>query len=238
MEEKNIFNDHMTLHPLVKIIGLGNTSYILNELKSKYGRIISIDKFDGNRVLSFNGEVMGIFIVDGYFNGLSEAVSVFADKVQLLLVFSTQEVTFPKGVDSLMVGNTTELYSGIRAILDNLQLPNQISIDFYDICKILRNSGKFNVLSIEQEGESPITTAVPKIDQWYKGMNGNKLLINFVHNPNNETQLMMDDFSSLSEWVEILTQKIDIVWGISFADSMRRESIRIDIITTYNELKS
>lgn len=120
MEEKNIFNDHMTLHPLVKIIGLGNTSYILNELKSKYGRIISIDKFDGNRVLSFNGEVMGIFIVDGYFNGLSEAVSVFADKVQLLLVFSTQEVTFPKGVDSLMVGNTTELYSGIRAILDNL----------------------------------------------------------------------------------------------------------------------
>ena len=57
-------------------------------------------------------------------------------------------------------------------------------------------------------------------------------------NPNNETQLMMDDFSSLSEWVESLTQKIDIVWGISFADSMRRESIRIDIITTYNELKS
>jgi len=49
---------------------------------------------------------------------------------------------------------------------------------------------------------------------------------------------MMDDFSSLSEWVESLTQKIDIVWGISFADSMRRESIRIDIITTYNELKS
>lgn len=238
MEEKNIFNDGLISHPLVKIIGLGNTSYILNELNSKYSRIISIDKFDDNNNLSLNGEVMGIVVVGDYDDEFSDAVSVLSGKVKLLLVLSTQEVTPPKGVDSLMVGNVCELHLGIKVILDILQLPNLIACDFIDICNLLKDSGRFNIISIEQEGKNPITTAIPKVNQRYKEINGNKMLINIAFNPENRTQVMAGDISSFQLWLDSLPHKIDVVWGVSCDDSLKYDSIRIDIITIYNELKS
>ena len=58
--------------------------------------------------------------------------------------------------DGVLVANKSEITDGVRAILDMIFLPNMISLDFYDICYILKDCKRFKVISIKQKGEKPL----------------------------------------------------------------------------------
>ena len=160
MGKSNLFHFE-TPRPFAKIIGIGDgTESVLNDIKSEYGKNINAIKYEkDNYNISSTEERLTIIIIDEINVNLSEMLNAIPNTSELFLIMSPCEITLrdylARYADGVLVANKSEFTDGVRAILDMIFLPNMISLDFYDICYILKECKRFKVISIKQKGEKP-----------------------------------------------------------------------------------
>lgn len=236
MGKSNLFHFEAP-RPFAKIIGIGNgTESVLNDIKSEYGKDINVIKYDMvNYNMSSTEERLTIIIVDEINANLPEMFEAIPHSSELFLIMSPCEITLPKYADGVLVANKSEITAGIRAILDVILLPNMISLDFYDICSILKDCKRFKVISIKQTGKKPIRNAILKIKEQYNLDLDVRFLVSIVSNPEKYSSITIEDMSSLSECFCTLQQKESIQWGIVCDDKVDADTIRIDIISSKNQ---
>lgn len=232
MGKSNLFHFE-TPRPFAKIIGIGDGTSVLNDIKSEYGKNINTIKYEkDNYDISSTEERLTIIIIDEINVNLSEILNAIPHTSKLFLIMSPCEITLPRYTDGVLVANKSEITDGIRAILDMIFLPNMISLDFYDICYILKDCKRFKVISIKQKGEKPLKRAILKIEKQYSLDLYAQIIVSIVVNPEKVSSITMEDMSSLSELFCTLQPEISILWGIICDDKADTDTIRIDIIST------
>ena len=167
-----------------------------------------------------------------------EGVRALNKYVDAILVINNEKLTtlYPKMNFSEAFRYADDvLLNAAKSIAEIITVPGHINLDFADVKRILEN-GQVAVMNTGlADGELRIANAIknalysPLLDNDIS--TSKKILLNFYCSQNAELQISMEEVRQINKFMEQMSQNIDVVWGISFDDSLEK-TVKVTLIAT------
>jgi cell division protein FtsZ len=172
-----------------------------------------------------------------------DGVEEMSKHVDALLVINNEQLTriypdltvmngFRKADDTLTVA--------AKSIAEIITIPGYINLDFADVSTIMKNGGVAIMSTGFGEGDTRVSDAMndamnsPLLNNndVYKAK---KLLFNI--SCSNDKELMMHEMDQIHEFSARFKEKMDLIWGISFDDTLG-EQLKVTLLATGFDIRN
>lgn len=142
-------------------------------------------------------------------------------------------------LDSYTVTRSTDFYTVAKALLDPICLQGYINFDFNDIHTTLAHSGRFIASEATSVGKGRVADAVARLTKQLAPEARNafeRLALVLYYNP--KTDLQMAEISKINDFLSLLPQQTDTIWGVYHDEDMQPDGFRLSLIASGKNLTS
>lgn len=167
-----------------------------------------------------------------------EGVRLMNECVDALLVINNERLRdiYPElDLSNAFAKADDVLKDAAKGIAEIITIHGHINLDFADVNAIMRNGGVAIMNSGYASGENRLRKAIDNAIASPLLKNNNivgakKILMNFYCRQD-ETSIKMDEITQINEFMEMVGDQAEVIWGISF-DNDLEEEVKITLIAT------
>ena len=212
----------------IKVVYIENITSHINERDIEGVDFISIDNKSDEEITNILQGTDMVFTIA--FDETEKIAKIAKECGALVLSFVDKEIT-SNIVDTYFVIEQNKIIEGlniIQAIVDLIEVPGLVNLDFHDVKSVLGNANRGYVGTGEAVGKNATTEAVKlAIDSIENISNAKSLLLNILGSPDSLSMIEINEASVKLQ--EAVHQDAEIIWGVSVDESFG-ERIKVTIV--------
>lgn len=180
---------------------------------------------------------MIILLIDENSDAALQTARAFHEAGALTIAVTSAGCSLPAdSCTSQTVADVSSFSAVVRIILDIILNTNYIALDFNDLFTTLQGADSFKALSGEGQGNDRVAAAIHKVDvaiSEYEKKMMRGLIFNLSYNNQSGHPLLMSELAVLPEFIETLSDGIEVAWGVTTDPSLPDDIVRIDFIISF-----
>ena len=216
-----------------RVLGFGEGTQVALEAIKNLGYEGYETSYENYEAAPTDNDRMVIILAPSCSEKINQIANSFYQAGVLTFIVTSNEGGWDSDcIDSLMVAPEQQWTLITKALLDPIFLPSRICYDLNDLALTLKGKGHFAIIDTTASGRDRFKDAVSNISSQLEGeiakIEKMSMIIYFNHDI--VPAIAMSELQAITDFIQTLPERLDVIWAIYMDNEMDRESIRLSLL--------